>query len=157
MSTQSEGISALDAPKAGFWVRVSAYVVDAILLAIIGAVIRVFFRVVLGNGAGSGVAFLVGVLYFVYFWTKGGQTIGFKRYHLRVVKITGAPLTFFDAIKRFIGLIIAFAVVFVGVMWVGWDANKQGWHDKMAGTFVIRVRALGRAGAEPRAPSLVSP
>jgi len=63
----------------------------------------------------------------------------FKATHLRVVKTTGADLTVSDAVIRYVGLVIAFAVVFIGVLWVIWDANKQGWHDKMAGTYVIRV------------------
>ncbi len=131
----SEVVSAPGAPKAGFWVRVGAYIVDGILLAIIGAILRGIF----GNGAGGGLSLLVGLVYFVYFWTNGGQTIGFKATHLRVVKTTGADLTVSDAVIRYVGLVIAFAVVFIGVLWVIWDANKQGWHDKMAGTYVIRV------------------
>lgn len=39
---------------------------------------------------------------------------------------------------RWIGLVISFIVVLLGVIWVGFDPKKQGWHDKIAGTIVVR-------------------
>ncbi|MBV8083448.1 MAG: RDD family protein [Chloroflexi bacterium] len=120
--------------KAGFWIRFGAYIIDAVLLLIIAGVLG---RVLpsLANLLGVG----VGLIYFVSLWTNGGQTIGFKLLHLRVVKTDGSALSVGDAIIRYIGLVISFVVVGLGVMWVGWDANKQGWHDRMASTYVLKV------------------
>ena len=56
-----------------------------------------------------------------------------------MVKTTGSELTLVDAFLRYIGLIISFAVVFLGVVWVAFDANKQGWHDKIANTYVVKA------------------
>ena len=120
--------------KAGFWIRVGAYLIDGILLAIVGGILGRIF----GSGVGGGLNLLIGVVYFVYFWTNGGQTIGFKATNLHIVKTDGSPMTISDGIIRYIGLIISFVVIGLGVMWVGWDANKQGWHDKMAHTYVVR-------------------
>ena len=124
------------APKGGFWIRVLAAIIDGILLAIIGGILRAIF----GTGAGGGLSTLVGLVYFVYFWSNGGQTIGFRALGLRVVKTDGSPLSIADGIIRYIGEIIATVVIFIGLMWVGWDSQKQGWHDKMAHTYVLRLR-----------------
>ena len=123
------------APKGGFWIRVLAAIIDGILLAIIGGILRQSF----GTGAGGGLSTLVGLVYFVYFWSNGGQTIGFRALKLQVIKTDGSALTIADGVIRYIGEIISTVVLFVGLMWVGWDRQKQGWHDKMAHTYVIRL------------------
>lgn len=135
------GVSDLAVPnvaagaKAGFWVRVAASIIDAILLAVVGSILRAIF----GIGAGGGLSTLVGLVYFVYFWAHGGQTIGHKALNLRVIKKDGQPLSVSDAIIRYVGEIISTIVILLGFLWVAWDANKQGWHDKLAHTYVVRV------------------
>jgi uncharacterized RDD family membrane protein YckC len=57
--------------------------------------------------------------------------------HMKVVKTDGSPLTVTAAFIRFIGLIIAAIPIDIGLIWVAFDGQKQGWHDKMAGTYVI--------------------
>ena len=52
---------------------------------------------------------------------------------------SGAPIGFGKAALRWIGLIISFAVCFIGVIWVAFDARKQGWMDKIGGTVVVRA------------------
>lgn len=121
--------------KGGFWIRVGAAIIDAILLGVIGGILRGIF----GTGAGGGLSTLIGLVYFVFCWTNGGQTIGHKALNLRVVKTDGGPLSISDAVIRYVGEIIAAVVVLLGFLWVAWDAQKQGWHDKIAHTYVIKV------------------
>ena len=52
---------------------------------------------------------------------------------------TGAELTLVDAFIRYVGFILSCIVIFIGVIWVAFDANKQGWHDKIAGTYVVKA------------------
>ncbi len=60
-----------------------------------------------------------------------------KLLDLRVVRTDGTSLGVAAAVVRYIGLIISCLVLFLGVIWVAFDARKQGWHDKIAGTFVV--------------------
>ena len=129
------GVPAVDAPKGGFWIRVGAGIIDGILLAVVGAILRAIF----GDGVGGGLSTLVSLVYVVYFWTTTGQTIGHKALRLRVVKTDGSKLSVTDAIIRYVGEIISAIPIGLGFMWAGWDAQKQGWHDKMAHTYVIKV------------------
>jgi uncharacterized RDD family membrane protein YckC len=120
---------------AGFWIRVAAYIIDAIILGIIQAVLVA----AAGTSAGQGIAGIVGIVYFIGFWGTTGQTIGMMPFGLRVVSnADGGKITWVNAILRFIGLIISFVVIFIGVIWVAFDARKRGWHDMIGGTVVVK-------------------
>ena len=72
-----------------------------------------------------------------FYWPLGVPTSVFA--NIRVVKTDGSPITVGTAIVRYIGMIIN-SIIFglpIGWLWVVWDPNKQGWHDKIAGTYVI--------------------
>jgi uncharacterized RDD family membrane protein YckC len=129
------GIGVADAPKGGFWIRVLAAIIDGILLGIAGGILRGIF----GDGAGGGLSTLVSIVYLIYFWTTTGQTIGHRVLNLRVVKSDGSKLSVTDGIIRYVGEIISAIPLGLGFMWAGWDSKKQGWHDKMAHTYVIRT------------------
>jgi uncharacterized RDD family membrane protein YckC len=58
---------------------------------------------------------------------------------LRVTKTDGTGLDLGRSLLRYVGLIIASIPIGLGLAWVGWDPQKQGWHDKIAGTYVIKA------------------
>ena len=82
---------------------------------------------------------IVALAYFAGMWTWRGTTIGGIVLKLKVIRTDGRPLTFVVALVR--GLAAAFSVVilFLGFLWIAWDKDKQGWHDKIAGTEVVRL------------------
>jgi uncharacterized RDD family membrane protein YckC len=65
--------------------------------------------------------------------------VGDKLLSLRVIRTDGSDLTIVQALIRYVGLFISFIVIFIGVIWVAFDPNKQGWHDKIAGTYVVKT------------------
>jgi uncharacterized RDD family membrane protein YckC len=125
--------------KAGFWIRFIAIFVDGIILGIISNVVgNLIFQ---GEPIRSnGLSTLLGLVYYVYFWSAAGEgrTPGMRIFNLKVVKTDGSMLTYAGAFIRYVGLIISCLVFLIGVIWVAFDPNKQGWHDKIAGTYVIR-------------------
>src|SRR5687767_12039210 len=126
--------------KIGFLTRVLAFIIDAILLGVVNGILTaVLFGGDMAQGQGLGT--ILGLAYYVYFWSSagGGQTLGMKALSIRVVKTDGTPVTVTGAIIRYVGLIVAFLCLFIGVIWVAFDANKQGWHDKIAGTYVVKA------------------
>ena len=132
---------AVSGAKAGFWIRVVAYIIDAIILGIVTSVVAALFR---GNtSARGGIQLVLGIIYFVYFWSAmgpwPGQTPGMKILNLKVIRTDGSNLDLVQGLLRYVGLIISFLVIFIGVIWVAFDPNKQGWHDKIAGTYVIKT------------------
>jgi len=126
--------------KIGFLTRTLATILDFFILGFVGTIVN---SLLFGGDAvrGQGLSTLIGLAYFVYFWSSygHGQTLGGRVLNLRVVKTTGSELTLTDAFLRYVGLIISFLCIFLGVIWVAFDANKQGWHDKIASTYVVKA------------------
>ena len=67
------------------------------------------------------------------------MTVGGVALKLKVVRSDGASVTFLVALVR--GLMAAFSILllFLGFLWIAWDKDKQGWHDKIAGTTIVHV------------------
>jgi uncharacterized RDD family membrane protein YckC len=127
--------------KAGFWVRFFAILVDSIGVGIVSNILSSLMGADPTSTRGSGISTLIGVIYFCYFWSAqgGGQTLGMRVLNLKVVKTDGSALTVLQAFIRYIGLIVSIACIFIGVIWAAFDANKQGWHDKIASTYVVKA------------------
>jgi RDD family len=104
-------------------------------------------------GAGLG----WGIVYFSLlpaWW--GGQTVGKKLMRLRVLELTGKPMTVMRSLKRYGGYAAGLATGGVGFLQLLWDPNRQGLHDKAAHTVVVDLR-LPRAPASPPGPELQPP
>ncbi len=89
---------------------------------------------------------LVAIAYFSALWAWKGPTVGGIVLNLQVVRQDGRPLNFLTALVRSIAAMFSAMILFLGFFWIGWDHEKQGWHDKIAGTVVVRM---------PRSVSLV--
>lgn len=124
---------------AGFWIRFLAAIIDGIILTIIGLLV----------GAGTIEGFVVDVdfvgwrslipiVYFLVFWIALGATPGKLALGLKIIETDGKKLRWTKAILRFIGSIVSTFIIFLGFIWIGIDKKKQGWHDKIADTYVIR-------------------
>ncbi|HEY3193972.1 MAG TPA: RDD family protein [Candidatus Dormibacteraeota bacterium] len=133
----------------GFWIRVVAYIIDGIILGIVGGVIYALLGVNLSDpnsfqstryqGA-QGANLVISFVYFAGLWTVMGASLGQRIFGMRVVDAnTGQPIGFGKAALRWLGLLISFLVCFIGVIWVAFDSRKQGWMDKIAGTVVLRA------------------
>jgi len=81
------------------------------------------------------------IVYYVFFWMMTGQTLGMMLLGLRVVTVEGRRLTVWRAILRFLGYMIAALPFFLGFAWILVDNRRQGWHDKIAGTYVAYIWA----------------
>ena len=116
-------------PRAGFGSRLGALALDVLLLGISGALLNIE----------DGWLFLLIIVYHVGFWAWKGTTIGGIVCHLRVVRPDGGPVGFTEALVRGLSAIFSVAVAGLGWFWMLWDPGRQTWHDKIAGTIVVRV------------------
>ncbi len=88
-------------------------------------------------------------LYFTAFVAMmGGQTPGKRLLGLRVVRLSGKPLTWWIAFERFGGYGASVFTGMLGFAEILWDPNRQAMHDKLARTVVIRTRKSGRRDAQ---------
>ena len=132
---------------AGFWVRFLAFVLDAIVLGVLTAALsplagpQVTFtnNEVQWHATGNAVSTLVGLAYFIGFWAWRGQTVGMMPFNMQVVGVAdGQKIDVVRGLLRYVGYIISAIPLLLGFIWAAFDSRKQGWHDKIAGTVVIR-------------------
>jgi uncharacterized RDD family membrane protein YckC len=130
----------------GFWLRVLAYLIDVSLLGIVGIVLSSALGTV-----GQAIGGLIFIVYFTGLWGLKGQTIGLMLLGLHVVRdVDGGKISWGNAVLRFVGLFVAFACIYIGVIWVAFDSRKRGWHDKIGGTVVVRSVGEGSANESTR-------
>lgn len=78
-------------------------------------------------------------VYGAILWKARGATLGGIVFDLHVVRVDGRPVDWTTAIVRALGCFLSLAIVGLGFFWIAFDENRQAWHDKFAGTLVVRV------------------
>lgn len=144
--------------KAGFWIRTLAFLIDLAILNIIylfflfAGCLAVYLAlqtqdlyvyvskaetlILLCNL----IIIAITIGYFTYFHGSTGQTIGKMACKIKVVQKNGDPLNYPKSFLRWIGYVLSSIVLYIGFFWIAFDKNKQGWHDKIANTFVIKLK-----------------
>ncbi len=156
--------------------RLLAYLIDKFILYLVSLILFLIGLIALGLGGvsfgsivmtgdlprGMGLfmavyvvtTLLTGMIYFIWFHGTVGQTPGKMLFGLRVIQISGEKMTLGVAFLRWVGSLVSGLVFFLGFLWIAFDGRKQGWHDKIAATLVIRVGNEPDAGdARPELPS----
>lgn len=115
--------------RVGFWYRLLATLLDAAIILALLAML---------NAKGP-IFIFVWVAYHVGMWTWKGATIGGLALRIRIVRVDGQPVDFATALVRAFAAFISAAALFVGFFWAGWTKERQSWHDRIAGTQVVKV------------------
>jgi uncharacterized RDD family membrane protein YckC len=139
-STFTAGGSGPSGPRAGFWRRFVASLVDGILLGVITGVLYAFSD---NENAANGFGTLLSLAYFTYFEGSAlGQTLGKRALGIRVIDLkAGGPIGYGRAFVRWIGRIVSALPLLLGYFWMLWDKEKQTWHDKFANAIVVPTSA----------------
>jgi uncharacterized RDD family membrane protein YckC len=82
---------------------------------------------------------VVAGIYFIGQWTRGGQTLAMKTWHLRLVARDGAAITLSQAALRYVIALVGVACLGAGFLWAFIDRDRRFLHDRVAGTHVVRV------------------
>ncbi|HEV7715626.1 MAG TPA: RDD family protein [Steroidobacteraceae bacterium] len=125
----SGAIPATAYPRAGFWVRMLSLLIDAILIGVLLSVLHNSKQMEL----------IALATYGAIMWKLKGTTIGGIVCGLQVVRVDGRPIDWPTAIVRALGCFLSMIFAGLGFIWIAFDDGKQGWHDKIAGTAVVRV------------------
>jgi uncharacterized RDD family membrane protein YckC len=128
--------------------RLAAYVTDTLVVlssSLVFGYLIALLNIVLPNHLAGLEVLLLGAwilgacAYHPYFWVRSGQTPGKRLLHLKVVRCDGQPLSWGTAIVRYLGYWVSALPLYLGFLCILWDRNKQGFHDKIAGTVVVRT------------------
>jgi len=141
-----------DRPKAGFWIRVVASVIDSFLLSLVQFTLTFAITLTVGavgvsateDPATSLVIWLFGatisLAYAVFFTGYCGQTPGKMAVRIKVVRTDGSEITYGRAAKReILGKFVSSILLGIGYLMVAFDNQKQGLHDKIADTYVVKL------------------
>jgi uncharacterized RDD family membrane protein YckC len=115
-------------PRAGFWLRTLATTLDLVLVGMV--MVAVFHQ--------QRWFLLAWVAYHLGLWSWRGTTVGGIVFGLKIVRMDGQPMSFAVALVRLLGGFFSAAALGLGFFWAGWSRDKQSWHDKIAGTIVVK-------------------
>lgn len=121
---------------AGFWLRLGAGVIDLLILGSVVGIIAYFFPSPIVWST-SGVA--ISIVYWMGFWVWRGQTPGKMAVGVKVIRTDSSPVKWQCAICRCLGYVVSAITLFIGFIWVAFDGRKQGIHDKIADTYVVKL------------------
>ena len=138
---------------AGFWIRVLAWVVDSIILSVVGVALTFAAGFVVG-ALGSNLpslqnflvpivaatSFLLPAIYLLVGWARSGRTFGKMLCGIRIVREDGTPLGFGGAVVRLLGYMLSSLIFCIGYLMVAFTDRKRGLHDMVAGTVVVYDR-----------------
>ena len=135
-----------DLEYVGFWPRLGATVIDVLLQLVITLPLT---YAIYGQASEPGATFMglsdalinlvLPAAAVIAFWVYRGATPGKMAISARIVDAdTGAPLTASQSVIRYLGYFVSLIPFGLGYLWIAFDRRKQGWHDKMANSVVIR-------------------
>ncbi len=128
---------------AGFWIRVGAKILDAILLLVVNQVVVMAINLIIQDRS---VGVIVGTLfnlatnatYVIYMTGKYGATLGKMACKLEVIKADDSPMTMGRATGRYFAEILSGLTFSIGYLMVAFDEEKRALHDRICETRVVR-------------------
>ena len=153
---------------AGFWIRLAASLVDFLLLLAglyilycvisqsffwifpgINKVIDTFGDIARGAPVSAGLIWLLAIVlliflagstvYFVVCWATAGQTVGKLSMSIKIIRTDSSPVDLRIAFIRFLGSLLCTATLGIGFIFIAFDSRKQGLHDRIADTYVVKL------------------
>jgi uncharacterized RDD family membrane protein YckC len=132
---------------AGFWIRFLAFIINSLLIsALVVPILFLFFEPeqlnrneLAGSPAYFFLNYILPAIAFITFWIYKSSEPGKMVFGLKIVdEKTGGQPSKGQMIGRYFGYYVSGLILALGFIWIAFDKRKQGWHDKLAGTLVIR-------------------
>ena len=114
-------------PRAGFWIRTGALILDALLVAVLTKLMGL-----------NGYFLVLFAAYATVLWAIKGSTIGGMICGLKVARLDDRPVDWSVSLVRALAGFVSLVPLGLGFFWIAFDRDRQAWHDKIAGTIVVR-------------------
>ncbi len=127
---------------AGLGSRFLAGLIDSIIFSVVSGLINSVVNTSISNEWGIGINFvqlILVIVYFVIYQFYTGQTLGKKVMKIKVVDANGKKPTILTFLLReTIGKTVSIIILLFGYLMIFWDSKRQGLHDKIANTYVVK-------------------
>jgi uncharacterized RDD family membrane protein YckC len=133
---------------AGFWRRFFAYIIDSffnyivfffgsleLLVLINNHIIKMDISLI--NALSYVIAIPLSFTFTILCWMNWGRTLGKFIFMMRIVDKDGNKLDLEKSVIRCFGYLLSTICILLGFLWIAFDKKKQGWHDKLAKSFVV--------------------
>ena len=136
----------LDVAYAGLGIRTLATLIDLVIMACLMLIPEIFFYSFNFNDIGYNsfrflMAMLIWIVYHVAFDSTASQaTPGKKLFKLKIIDLNGNKMSIVRALFRSLAVFISIAPIGLGIWYITTDPKKQGWHDLISGSYVIKSR-----------------
>lgn len=128
-------------PRPGFFRRIAAIAYDSLLLLGILFVATAILLPFNGGQALTGEHFfypfyllVISFIFFGWFWTHGGQTLGMRAWKFKVLTREQKPINWRQALLRFCGALISWLMLGCGFLWIFTNRKREAWHDRFSGS-----------------------
>ena len=163
LGRESGTMASLGLELAPYPLRIAAFLADEVgrvvlvgmLLAVLGGVTGIHFLPAPGEAArltlpppGLAMSVVLTVLY-RWVWNSRGWSPGKRLFGLRIVDASGEPPGLQRGLARAMWAVISETPFYAGYLWAGWDQERRTWHDRLAGTWVVRAERRADRGNEP--------
>jgi len=138
-----------NAAAPSLWRRLAAIFYDGWLVAalwLLGAIADTFLRAGLNLPPDAShlplqlYLLAAPALFFGWFWTHGGQTLGMRAWRLKLLGRDGAPASWRQALIRYAAAWLSLLACGFGYLWIWFDRDGQAWHDRLSGTRLVLLR-----------------
>ena len=131
---------------AGFWVRLGAGVIDLLILLFLCYVLYTIIKAFVPTEPVRFIiivlifsSWFIEIIYLTSFWVWRGQTPGKMIMGIKVIRTDSSPVTIPYAFLRYLGYIICALTLCIGFIYIAFDDRKQGLHDKISDTYVVKL------------------
>lgn len=133
-------------PRCGLLRRLAAILYDTLLLLAVLFLASLLILPLTGEGGLrpghpliTSYHFVITFLFFTWFWTHGGQTLGMRVWRIRIRSRTAAPITLWQCLLRFLAAIVSWGALGLGFLWSLVDREKLTWHDRFSLTELVVI------------------
>jgi uncharacterized RDD family membrane protein YckC len=131
-------------PNASFHRRLAAMLYDALLLFALLMVCALPVVLIAGENSNffksplyTLYLYSISFIFYGWFWTIGGQTLGMRSWKIRVIRDDGQPLGWDSALIRYLLATISLTLFGLGFLWILFDRDNLAWHDQLSKTRII--------------------
>lgn len=131
-------------PTAGIIRRIAAIVYDTLLLlAVLFVATAIAVAINKGQAVSHPLYYLslaaICYLFFCWFWTHGGQTLGMRTWRLKLITNSKMEMTWSEATKRFLLAVIALLPFGAGLLWLLFDSERLAFHDRLSDSKIVYI------------------